>query len=76
MRVLPGMVCSQVLLVAQSEDVTSLLNCKDKFLVQSLPLEKGQDATQDLFKSRLPGLQEVKLPVTVVSGHQVTTCNC
>ena len=56
-----------MVLVAQSDFTSDLQHCRDRFLVQSLPILPGQQPDSNAFKREKFKVQDHKLRVSIVS---------
>lgn len=59
----------KLVLVAQSDFTPDLQHCRDRFLVQSLPILPGQQPDSNAFKAQKFKVQDHKLRVSIVSGY-------
>jgi hypothetical protein len=57
----------KLVLVAQSNFAPDLQHCRDRFLVQSLPILPGQQPDSNAFKAQKFKVQDHKLRVSIVS---------
>jgi hypothetical protein len=57
----------KLVLVAQSDFTPDLQHCRDRFLVQSLPILPGQQPDSNAFKAQKFKVQDHKLRVSIVS---------
>ena len=57
----------KLVLVAQTDFAPDLQHCRDRFLVQSLPILPGQQPDSTAFKAQKFKVQDHKLRVSIVS---------
>jgi hypothetical protein len=64
----------KLVLVAQDEFGPQLSSCRDRFLVQSLPIMPGQKPDGAAFRAQKFKVQDHKFRVSIVSPQQDTRC--